>query len=154
MYRWLIIAALISVISGAAYYYYSTTQSKIETLIANNATLESNMQTVIAANESAIKAIDELQNDYTEIQDNYLRIESEFQEIRLQNEILSDKLEDNDLGRLAAARPEMVQRIINNASDNALRCFELLSGAPLTEDERNAESAKEFNSECPFLWNP
>jgi len=47
----------------------------------------------------------------------------------------------------------LVQRIINNASDNAMRCFEILSGSPLTDNERNAQNGQEFNSECPFLFD-
>jgi hypothetical protein len=152
MYRWLIIAALLTTMCGAVYFYYNTTQKTIQQLISNNATLQSNVKTLIEANETNVKTIDELQTSYIEVQENYTRIENEFQNIRAQNTILNEKFENSDLGKLAAAKPELIERIINNASDDALRCFELLSGSPLTEDERKATNATQFNSECPFLW--
>mgnify|MGYP003154876763 FL=1 len=52
-----------------------------------------------------------------------------------------------DIGKLAIRRTESVEKIINNASKNALRCLELASGAPLTKDELNGKP----NSECPSL---
>jgi hypothetical protein len=46
-----------------------------------------------------------------------------------------------------------VQRLINGGSKNAGRCFELLSGSPLTEKEKNAKTDKSFNNECPWLYD-
>jgi hypothetical protein len=57
-----------------------------------------------------------------------------------------------DLGLLAAERPDSIERAINRGTRNAGRCFELLSGAILTEDERNATDGESFNKECPWLW--
>jgi hypothetical protein len=36
---------------------------------------------------------------------------------------------------------------------NAARCFEILSGAAPTESEKNAKTAQEANSECPWLFD-
>ena len=152
MYRWLIIAALLATMGGGVLYYYTSTQNKIEQLVENNATLSANVKILTDANQQTLDTMDQLQEDYQEVQENFAFLESEFQTIRAQNDILGEKFDSNDIGRLAAARPELVQRIINNASGNAGRCFELLTGSPLTQNERNAENANEFNSECPFLW--
>ena len=59
-----------------------------------------------------------------------------------------------DIGDLAVNRPESVERVINRASDNALRCVEIAMGAELTEEEINAVTPSEINSECPSLANP
>lgn len=152
MKSWIIIGVLIALMSGAAYYYYSTTQERIAALIANNATLISNVQTITNANDQNIQTIDDLQNSYQQVQEDYSRVQSEFQVIRMQNTELRERLGRHELDALAAAKPILVERRINNASDNAIRCFELLSGAPLTENERNATSERTFNSECPYLW--
>jgi hypothetical protein len=37
---------------------------------------------------------------------------------------------------------------------NALRCLELATGSPLTEEEKNAPTPLEANRECPALINP
>tara|TARA_R110002012_G_scaffold277095_4_gene464237 strand:+ start:6340 stop:6822 length:483 start_codon:yes stop_codon:yes gene_type:complete len=53
-----------------------------------------------------------------------------------------------DIGKIAVRRPESIERIINNATKNSLRCLEIASGAPLTEDEKYG---KKINTECPAL---
>lgn len=152
MKSWIIIGVLITLMSGAAYFYYSTTQNRIAALIANNATLTANVQTITNANEQNVQTIEDLQTAYIKVQEDFSRVQSEFQIIRMQNTELRERLGRHELNALAAAKPKLVERTINNASDNAARCFELLSGAPLTENERNAKSEKQFNSECPWLW--
>ena len=149
---WIIIGILITLMSGAAYFYYSTTQNRIAGLIANNATLTANVQTITNANEQNVQTIEDLKTAYIKVQEDFSRVQSEFQIIRMQNTELRERLGRHELNALAAAKPKLVERTINNASDNAARCFELLSGAPLTENERNATSEKQFNSECPWLW--
>lgn len=149
---WIIIGILITIISGAVYFYYSTTQDRIAALIANNATLTANVQTITNANEQNIQTIDNLQAAYIKVQEDFSRVQSEFQITRMQNTELRERLGRHELNALAAAKPRLVERTVNNASDNATRCFELLSGAPLTEKERNATSDKQFNPECPWLW--
>lgn len=152
MKTWIFIGLLLALISGGAYYYYSSTQSTIQELVENNATLSANVVTLTNANEVNLDTIDSLQLEFQQIQEDFNRTQERFQEIRQQNTELRERLGRHEIGALAASRPALVENIINNASENALRCFELLSGAPLTEQERNATNAREFNSECPFLW--
>jgi hypothetical protein len=42
--------------------------------------------------------------------------------------------------------------LINLATAKTFRCFEIATGAPLTEREKAATTAVEFNSECPELF--
>lgn len=51
----------------------------------------------------------------------------------------------------AAQRPESVQQAINRGTRDALRCNEIVTGSPLTEDER---TGKVRNSICPELMGP
>jgi phosphoglycerate-specific signal transduction histidine kinase len=53
-----------------------------------------------------------------------------------------------NFGRLAAARPGMVENIINTASERAIRCVEIASGSELTEKEKSGEVQ---NPECQNL---
>lgn len=59
-----------------------------------------------------------------------------------------------DLGKTAIERPDAMERIVNKASDKALRCVEIAGGSPLTEAEKTATKKSEINSECPSLANP
>lgn len=64
---------------------------------------------------------------------------------------LNDKLnvsgngQSRDLGELARAKPQVVQGIINRATDDVNRCFEILTGSPVKEGE--------VNNECKDLVN-
>ena len=140
-----ILLVVILVMGGIGYWYYNDTQEKMAILNANNAKLE----TAVQLNE---EAIDSLQASYAAAQAENERINKAYADIRRQNDRLADKLSDIDLGLLAQERPESMERAVNLGTENAGRCFELLSGAELTEDEKNAESGDDFNKECPWLW--
>jgi len=152
MKSWIFIGILVTLMSGAAYFYYSTTQTRIAALIENNATLVSNNTTLTNANNQNLQTIEDLQSEFQRVQTDFLQIMTEFQNIRSQNSELRERLGRHELDALAAAKPGLVERTINNASVNAARCFELLSGAPLNQKEKNAKTPREANSECPWLF--
>jgi len=140
------IVGLISSIGYGAYATWNHMQAKIEILTANNAKLEGAVQTqkdTIGALESDIQAVNaELGT-----------LNKEMTRTRTRNKILAKKLESLDLGLLGVEKPEVAERIINRGTVNAGRCFELMSGAPLSEKERDAENGKAFNRECPWLFD-
>ena len=140
-----ILFVVILVMGGIGYWYYTDTQEKISVLTTNNAKLE----TAVATQEDAINS---LQESYAAMAAENQRINEAYAEIRRQNNRLSEKLADMDLGLLAQEKPESIERAVNNGTVNAGRCFELLSGSPLTEKELNATNGEEFNKECPWLW--
>jgi hypothetical protein len=59
-----------------------------------------------------------------------------------------------DFGGIAAVKPAAVERAVNTGTASASRCFEIASGSPLTEKEKNAKLPTEINKECPSLANP
>ena len=67
---------------------------------------------------------------------------------------LAKKLGRHELDILAENKPGLVVKIINRASKNELRCFELQTRAPHTEEELLASKRSQLNSECPTLANP
>ena len=67
---------------------------------------------------------------------------------------LTKKLGRHELDILAASKPGLVVKIINRASKNELRCFEIQTGSPHTEEELQANKKSQLNSECPTLATP
>ena len=143
----LLLGVVLTTMSSGFYWYYQDTQKRMAILVGNNVKLEQAVYT----NEKTIKDLGILNqaanNEIT-------RVNSELQQSRSQNRELVDRLAKHDLGLLGNQKPDLVQRIINNASDKVGRCFEILSGAPLSDVERNAKDGKQFNSECPWLYSP
>ena len=59
-----------------------------------------------------------------------------------------------DFGQFAAEKPDLVEKLVNRGTRNAMRCLEIASGAPRTEQELAAKNATEINKECPAIANP
>jgi FtsZ-binding cell division protein ZapB len=140
-----LLLVVIMALTGVGYWYYTTSQATIQVLTANNAKLD----TAIQLNEETITS---LQEDYTKVVEQNNKIQAEYADIRQQNNRLRDKLSGLDLGLIASEKPDSIERAINRGTINAGRCFEILSGARLTEKETNAENGEKFNKECPWLW--
>ena len=141
-----VLLIIMMTMGGVGYWYYTDTQKTIAILTENNAKLEM----AVATNEEALKS---MQQDYAAIAEENKKINAAYAEIRRQNNRLSEKLADMDLGLLAAEKPESIERAVNRGTVNAGRCFELLSGAELTEIEKNAKDDVTFNKECPWLYD-
>ena len=142
-----ILLIVIMTMGGLGYWYYTDTQNTIAVLTANNAKLEM----AVATNEATIQT---MAADFAAASAELKRVNTEFAATRQQNNILADKLAKHDLELLAASRPDSIERLINGGTIAAGRCFELLSGSPLTEKEKNAKSDKDkFNKECPWLYD-
>ena len=141
-----VMAFLMFVVGGMFYWYYNDTQERMAILNENNAKLEVAIQT----SEAAVK---QLQIYYKRASEELSKVNEEFANIRRQNQVLADKLSNHDLGNLAQNKPALVEKVISGATTKANRCFELLSGATLTDKEREATNGKSFNSECPWLFD-
>ena len=125
-------------------------------LRSDNAILKANQIKLEEAVSSQKELIAKQQEDFKEI----LEANKKFNELvtALKKDI--DDLDNRfnkggrDFGKLALEKTEAIQRIINGASDKAIRCVEIAGGSPLTEQELNATKKSEINRECPSIANP
>ena len=141
-----ILLVVILVMGGVGYWYYNDTQARMAILQDNNAKLNIAVQT----NEAALES---LQADYASAQQEISGLNEAYASIRRQNQQLADKLQEIDLTAAAISNAEGIERAVNRGTENAGRCFELLSGAELNDKERNAENGIAFNKECPWLYD-
>jgi hypothetical protein len=151
--RIVMIGIMLSGLAGGVAYVYK--------LKADNAILKENAIKLENAVSSQQAVIDQQKKDF----ENILQANKELNALKLtltkELEALDDKFnktnasgKKRDIGDLAVNRPESVERVINRASDNAVRCVEIAMGAELTEKEINATKKSEINSECPSIANP
>ncbi len=147
------VGILVSSLAGAGLY--------VMKLRSDNAILKANQIKLEEAVASQQELIEQQKADFETIMaaNKKLQVTRDILQKELQN--LDDKFnktnasgKKRDIGDLAVNRPESVERVINRASDNALRCVEIAMGSPLTEKEINAVKPSEINSECPSLANP
>ena len=125
-------------------------------LRSDNAILKANQIKLEEAVSSQKELIAKQQEDFKEI----LAANKKFNELvnALKKDI--DDLDNRfnkggrDFGKLAIEKTEAIERIVNGASDKAIRCVEIAGGSPLTEEEINATKKSEINRECPSIANP
>lgn len=149
-----IMLIVMGVMIAGFYWYYKDSQKQIAIMHENNAKLT-------VAVESQRLAIEQTQKDLKAITKEKALVEMEFSRTRkavsdMQTKFnkVSKLLGARDLGRLAVARPNSMRKIINKGSKEMFRCFEIASGATLTEKESNAEKPSEINKSCPDIANP
>ena len=146
--KMVMVGILITGIAGAGMY--------VMKLRSDNAILKANQIKLEEAVSSQKELIAKQQEDFKEI----LEANKKFNELvtALKKDI--DDLDNRfnkdgrDFGKLAIEKTDSIQRIVNGASDKALRCVEIAGGAPLTEQELNATVKSEINRECPSIANP
>ena len=143
---------LIGATGGIAYVY------KIK---ADNAVLKENQIKLEEAVEEQQQVIAQQKEDFDKILQTNKELNNLTQVLQQDLDRLDDKFnktnasgKKRDIGDLANARPSAIERIINRATKNAIRCVEIAMGSPLTEKEINATKKSEINSECPGIANP
>ena len=151
---YLILALLLAGIVGIAYWYYNDTQSKLQLAAERNAVL-----TITNLNKEL--AIAKLTEDIKRSQEIVAALNEKFTYLRKDYDDLKNRFTKNsvnfgtrDIGKLAEVKPKLIERVINKATKNVLRCFEILGGSPLTEKEINATKKSQINPECPAIANP
>lgn len=142
-----IIGTLLLAMIGGATWYYHWSQEEIKILRENNVKLEfavkENEKTIQAAKEDSKKSAATL-----------VETNKKFDAARKENNKLKDKLSKHELGYLAIRHPALVEKSINHGTKDAGRCFEILSGAPLSDAEKSATKKSEANTICPDIANP
>ena len=148
------IAMLLTVIILAAGGWY------VMNLKADLAVSEMNAKTLQDGIAEQQALMIRMQEDIKTIQETNSRLQNLTEEQKREVETLSRKFSQDakgnprDFGALAAERPELVERLVNRGTKNAMRCLEIASGAPRTEAEINAKTSSEINKECPAIANP
>lgn len=139
-------AILLSVVLGG-WWYYNWSQDEIEVLRDNNAKLELAVDT----QKETIKVI---RRDAKLAGNLQKEVNTEFAASRKEVDKLRRKMARHDIAYLAYSKPKTVEKILNNATADAERCFEILGGSLLTDDEKAVTKKSKANSECPSLANP
>ena len=149
-----IVIILVILLAGGgfgAWTYMEKLQADNQVLQINQEVLKENELKLndAIAEQQAVIVEKQRQAEQVQVANNALRAETS----RLSKEKgnLAKKLGRHELDILAQNKPGLVARVINRASDNALRCFEVLTGAPLTPKEAAADKPSLYNRECPTI---
>jgi len=143
----LILTVIIGAVGFGAWKYYQYTQEQIGIYRENAAKAEMAQQ----ASEAAVKAI---QKDLVEVQAQYTKVSDDFKVAKSRVNALEEKLTKHELGDLAQAKPKLIEKIVDKGTKDVLRCYEILTGSPLTEEEIAVTKKSKANTTCPDVANP
>ena len=127
--------------AGGGYLY-------VKKLQKDNLTLKINQSKLETAIEDNNAVIEQQTADLKKIISTLSELDEVNKKLQADKDNLSNRLNKHDIGNLAENKPGLVEKIINKASDSAVRCMEIASGSPLTEEELNGSP----NRECPSFW--
>ena len=146
--RLVMVGLLITGIAGAGVY--------VMKLRSDNAILKANQMKLEEAVSSQKELIAKQQADFKEILAANQKMNELVGVLKKDLDDLDNRFnkDGRDFGKIAIEKTDAINRIINKGSDNASRCIEIASGAPLTESELNATKKSEINRECPGIANP
>ena len=152
-FTYIIILLVFGGMLGAGYMYFDYTQKQISTL-------SQDLGTVKAENKLQDEAIDSVKKaniDMKRIAEIISTLQYEAQKAVTDLERKFNKMTlegQRDLGRLAEARPDSIERIINEGTDSVFRCMEISTGSVLTEEEKKQYDDTGKISKCPGVVVP
>ena len=147
-FRLFFIGILASAVIGAGVY--------VMKLRSDNAILKANAVKMEEAISDQQELITQQKEDFKEIMAANQKMNELVGNLKKDLEDLDKRFnkKNRDVGKLAIAKTKSIERITNGASALAIRCVEIASGSPLTEEEKKATKKSEINSECPSIANP
>ena len=143
----LILTVVIGAVGFGAWKYYQYTQEQIRIYAVNAATAE-------LAQQEAEAAIESLKRDMVEIQQQFTVVSKKFEVAKGRVSALENKLSEHEIGDLAQKKPKLIEKIIDKGTQDVLRCYEILTGSPLTEDEIAVTKKSKANTTCSDVANP
>ena len=150
----MIMIIVMAVVLGGFYWYYQDSQKKLAVLQENNAKLEVSVQTQKETIEQHLEDAQKATTIVAETNLKFAKARKEVDDLRGKFNKVSKLLGQRDIGKLAAAKPKSIERIIDKGTDQRFRCFELLSGASHTKEELDAAKPSQLNKACPSVANP
>ena len=149
----IIILAILSGIGGA-YVYVKTLKADLATSEANNMKLEQSVSDQRAVIEQVQADFKKQQEISKKLQETNLTLAKELADTEEKFNKVNASGKKRDVGALALKKAKIMEKVINKGTANANRCFEIATGSPLTEKEKNATKKSQINPECPSIANP
>lgn len=141
-----IAAIAFSVITGG-YFYIQSLRSELKLAAEVQAKLEDNIRAKDAAMDQMRRDVENMNRIQTDLNSRLRSAESTANELARRFNVDRNGNERN-LNRTAGERPATIELAINRGTRDALRCNEIITGSPLTPEERSGQVR---NNICPDL---
>lgn len=126
----LAILTFVGTVVGGAFFYYKDSQATIAALNQQTATLTQ----AVDQQKDAIEAMEQSIRDQAAIREDMMK---EVESARKDVEKLQTKIASHDLKLMASQKAELLEKKINRATNDVMRCFEIATGDAILPDEKN-----------------
>jgi hypothetical protein len=144
-----LIAAAIAL--SATTLYIVDKNRTIKSLTVQNAELVESKIILETANTIQKNTIDYLQKQVKIVEQSFKQTEQQFIVTKRDAEYTKNQLLLLNLNSISLDAPNIAEINVNNTSTNINKCYELLSGVPLSDAEKNQQNT---NSICPWFFKP
>lgn len=128
----LIIACVLFTVMTSGYFYIMALKGKLEAA----AEVQQRMEGVI---EQQKLVLEKQQEDVQKMQELNTEMSAKFSESQLEVSQLNQKFLNRNLARSSLKNPNETEMRVNRGTKDALRCNELITGAPLTTQEKTGK---------------
>jgi hypothetical protein len=135
--KWIAIASIVSAIL-AGLWHVSNLQANLAVAKKDNEVLKESIKTQQTVIDKQLSDIRQIQSTLIELNENKKLLEIRLKEVDRIFSINANGT-SRDFGKITRSKPGLINRIIDKASDNVNRCFEIATGSPIEEGERNNE---------------
>ena len=139
---------------GGGYMYVKNLKADLAVSEANNMKLEQSVADQKAVIEQVQADFKQQQEISKKLQETNLTLAKELKDTEEKFNKVNASGKKRDVGALALKKAKIMEKVINKGTANANRCFEIATGSPLTEKEKNATKKSQINPECPSIANP
>ena len=126
----LAILTFVGTVVGGAFFYYKDSQATIAALNQQTATLTQ----AVDQQKDALEAMEQSIRDQAAIREDMMK---EVESARKDVEKLQTKIASHDLKLIASEKAELLEKKINRATNDVMRCFEIATGDAILPDEKN-----------------
>ena len=137
----LIIACVLFTVMTSGYFYIMALQGKLEAA----AEIQQRMEGVITQQKIVLE---KQQEDVRKMQELNTEMSTKFSQTQQEVSQLNQKFNNRDLAGSSLKNPEEYEMKVNRGTKDAMRCNELVTGSPLTTEEK---SGKVKNGICANL---
>ena len=126
----LAILTFVGTVIGGAFFYYKDSQATIAALNQQTATLTQ----AVDHQKEAIEAMEQSIRDQAVIRKNAMK---EVESARKDVEKLQTKIASHDFKLIASEKAGLLEKKINRATNDVMRCFEIATGDAILPNEKN-----------------
>jgi septal ring factor EnvC (AmiA/AmiB activator) len=126
----LAILTFVGTVVGGAFFYYKDSQATIAALNQQTATLTQ----AVDQQKEAIEAMEQSIRDQAAIREDMMK---EVESAKKDVEKLQTKIASHDFKLIASEKAGLLEKKINRATNDVMRCFEIATGDAILPDEKN-----------------